>query len=88
MLLSEFSQAGGIIACPRTKICNNCEQSNLLGVILNAGDNIDYQEDYGFRGSYFNPPPCSYRRLYKNKYLNMLTKNLIPQRNTENNDKQ
>ena len=53
MLLSEFSQAGKIIPCPRTIICNNYEQMNLLGDILNAGDNVDDQEDYGFRGYIF-----------------------------------
>ena len=50
MLLSEFSQAGKIIPFPRTIICNNCEQNNLLGDILNSGDNVDDQEDYGFKG--------------------------------------
>ena len=53
MLLSEFSQAEKIIPCPRILICNNCEQNNLLGDILNAGDNVDDQEDYGFRGYIF-----------------------------------
>ena len=52
MLLSEFSRAEKI-ACPRTIICNKCEQKNMRGDILNAGDNVDDQEDYGFRGSYF-----------------------------------
>ena len=49
MFLSEFSQAEKIFACLRTIILNNCEQNNLLGDILNAGDNFDDQEDYGFR---------------------------------------
>ena len=57
MLLSEFSQSEKIIACPRTTISNNCEQNNLLGDILNAGDHVDDQEDYGFRGSYFKIAP-------------------------------
>ena len=37
MLLSEFSQADKIIACPRTIICNTCEQNNIICEILNAG---------------------------------------------------
>ena len=43
ILFSEFSQAGKIIPCPRTIIFSNCEQNNLLGNILNAGDNVDDQ---------------------------------------------
>ena len=40
MLLSEFVHAVKIIPCPRTKICNKCEQSNTSGDILNAGENV------------------------------------------------
>ena len=50
MLLSEFLQAEKTIPCLRTIICNNFEKMNMLGDILNAGDNDDDQEDYGFRG--------------------------------------
>ena len=57
MLLSEFSQAEKNIPCPRKIICNNREQNIMLGDILNAGDNVDDQEDYGFRGSFFKIPP-------------------------------
>ena len=46
-----------IISCPSTIICNNCEQMNLLGDILNAGDNFDDQWDYGFRGSFLKIAP-------------------------------
>ena len=53
MLISEFSQAEKIIQRPRTIICNNCEQNNLLDDILNAGDNVNDQEYYGFTGSFF-----------------------------------
>ena len=45
MLLSEFSQAEKIFPCLRTIIINDCEQNNMLGGILNAGDNVDDQED-------------------------------------------
>ena len=53
MLLSEFLQANKVIPCPRTIICNDCEQMNLLGDTLNSGDNVEDQEDYGFTGSFF-----------------------------------
>ena len=33
MLLSEFSHSERISACPRTKICNKCKQSNMRGDI-------------------------------------------------------
>ena len=36
MLLSEFNDAVKIKSCPRTTICNKCEQSNMSGDILNA----------------------------------------------------
>ena len=39
ILLSEFSYAERISACPRTIICIKCEQNNIRGEILNAGDN-------------------------------------------------
>ena len=43
MLLSEFSHSERISACPRTTVCNNCEQSNMRGGIFNDGDNVDDQ---------------------------------------------
>ena len=33
MLLSEFSHSERISACPRTKLCNKCKQSNMRGDI-------------------------------------------------------
>ena len=48
MLLSEFIHAVKISAGPRTTICNKCEQSNTGGDILNAGDNVDDEEFFGF----------------------------------------
>ena len=48
ILHSEFSQAEKIIPCPRKIICDNCEQMNMLADILNAGDNDEDPEDYGF----------------------------------------
>ena len=41
MSLSEFIHTVKIIPCPRTKICNKCEQSNTSGDTLNAGENAD-----------------------------------------------
>ena len=57
ILLSEFSHAERISACPRTKICNIYEQSNMRGDILNAGENVDDQENIGFAESYFKIAP-------------------------------
>ena len=51
MLLSEISHAEIISACSRTIICNKCEQNNMMGEILNSGDNVDDQEDSWFTGS-------------------------------------
>ena len=57
MLHSEFSHAERISACPGTIIFSNCEQNNMIGIILNAGYNVDDQEDFGFKGSYFKISP-------------------------------
>ena len=46
MLLSEFSHAERITAYPR--VCNEFEQSNTRGDILNYGDNVDDKEIFGF----------------------------------------
>ena len=67
-----------IIPYPRTIICNNHEQNNLLGDIFNAGDNVDSQEDYGFTGSFFKPPPTVIDDYTEKKYLNMQLENLRP----------
>ena len=48
MLLFEFIHAVKIISYPRTTIFNKCEQSNTSGDILNAGDNVDDKEMFGF----------------------------------------
>ena len=61
MLLSEFSQAERIIPCYRTIIYAHCEQINVLGYVLNAGGNVEYQKDYGFTASFFKIPPYRYR---------------------------
>ena len=53
MLLSEFNNSVKIMPCPRTTICNKCEQSNTSGDRLNAGDNADDKEIFGFSEYYF-----------------------------------
>ena len=59
MLLHEFLHAERISACPRKIICNKCEQSNMSGNILNAGDNVDDQEIFGFTELYFKTAPTN-----------------------------
>ena len=86
MLLSEFSRAEKI-PCPGTIFCNNCEQQNMLGDILNAGDNVDYQEDYGFRESFLKISLTVIDNYTRKKLLNTQLENLIPKRNIQNNDK-
>ena len=44
---------------------------NILGDILNAGDNVDDQEDHGFRGSFFKIAPTVIDDYTKKKCLNM-----------------
>ena len=61
---------------------------NMLCDILNSGDNINDQEDYGFTGSFFKILPTIIYDYTKKNFLNMQLENLIPQRNIENNDKQ
>ena len=60
----------------------------MIGEILNAGDNVDYQEDFGFIGSYFKILPTVIDDYTKNKFLNMQLENLRPMINIENNDKE
>ena len=87
MLLSKFSHAEIISAFPRTIICNKCEQNSMRGEILNAGENVNDQEDSGFTGSYFKIAPTNIDDYTKNKYLYMQQDHLRPQRNIEKNDK-
>ena len=57
MLLYKFAHAERIISCTRKIIFNKCEQNNMIGKILNTGNNVDDQEDFGFTGSYFKIAP-------------------------------
>ena len=58
----------------------------MLGDIFDAVDNVDDQEDYGFRGSFFNIAPTVIDDYTKNQFLNIQLENLRPKRNIENND--
>ena len=60
---------------------------NLLGDISNAGDNVNYQEDYGFTGSLFKIAPTVIDDCTKKKWMNMQLANFRSQRNIQNNDK-
>ena len=48
-----------IRACPMKVFFNEYEQSNTRGDILNAGDNVDDQEFFGFTESFFKFPPTN-----------------------------
>ena len=51
--LSGFLQELDINPSPRTIVCNNCKIINVSGDILNAGGNVEDEDDYGFTG-YFS----------------------------------
>ena len=59
----------------------------MRGDILNAGDNVDDKENFGFTESYFRISPTNMDDYTKNKLLNMQQENLRPQRNIYVNDK-
>ena len=88
MLLSQFSHAEVISACPRKIVCNKCEQNNIIGETLNSGGNINDQEFFWFTWSYIKITPTNIDDYTKNKFLNMQKENLRPQRNIKKNDKQ
>ena len=60
----------------------------MIGEILNAGDNVDDQENFGFTASYFKIVPTNIYDYIKNNFLNIQQENLRTQRNIEKNDKQ
>ena len=84
MLLSNFSQPERIIPYPRTIICNNCEEMNVSGDILNAGGNVKDEEDYEFTASFFKVLPTVIEDITKNNLTKMKLGNLIPHRDIEN----
>ena len=51
----------------RKIIFNKCEKNNMRGDILNAGDNVDDQENFGFTESYFKIAPTNIDDYTKNK---------------------
>ena len=59
MLISEFIHAVKIVPCPRTTVCNKCEQSNTSGDILNAGDNVDDEEIFAFSELFYKITPTN-----------------------------
>ena len=59
----------------------------MRGDILNAGDNVDDQENFGFTESYFKIAPTNIYD-YTKKLLNMQQERFIPQRKIYINDKQ
>ena len=87
VLLFEFILPLRIIACNKTTICNKCEQSNIRGDILNAGDNVDDRENFGFTESFFKIAPTNIDEYTKIKLLNMQQENMRPQINIEINEK-
>ena len=60
---------------------------NLVGDILNAGDNVDDQEDYGLRSSFFKINPTLIDDYTRKKFLNMQLEHLRPQINIDNLEK-
>ena len=54
---------------------------------MNAGNNVDDQEIFGFTKSFFKIAPTNIDEYTKNKLLNMQQKNMGPQRNIEINYK-
>ena len=80
ILLSEFSQSEKIIPCTWKIICNTCEQMNVSGNILNAGENVEDQEDYGFTASFFKTTPIIIYNTTKNKLMKM---KIIPMLNND-----
>ena len=64
-LLSEFSHAERISACPTKITCNKREQNIMTGEILNAGENVDDQKEYWVYRIIFQNCTYKYRWLYK-----------------------
>ena len=56
------------------------------GDILNAGDNVDGQEMFGFSKLFFKIAPRNIDEYTKSKLLNLQQENVRPQRNIDTND--
>ena len=50
---------------------------NVLGDILNAGDNVKYQEDYGFTGSFFKITPTAIDDCTTKKIAEYVTRKFV-----------
>ena len=55
---------------------------------MNAGGNVEDQEDYGFTASFLKIPPTAIDDITKRKLMKMQLGNLISQINIENIDKE
>ena len=53
MFHSEFPKTQLIIPCPKTIICNSCDQNIVSGDKLYDGGKVYKQEDLGFFSSFF-----------------------------------
>ena len=53
MLISEFLQALDMNPFPRKIVCNNFEVIHMSGDILNADENVEDKDDYGFIQQFF-----------------------------------
>ena len=53
ILISELTQAIDINPCHRTIVFNTCEIINMSGDILNADENFEDKDDYGFIQQFF-----------------------------------
>ena len=84
MLLSQFIHAVKISPCPRTTICNKCEQSNMIDDILITGDNAYDEDIFGFSESYFKTAPSHLDECTKNKILKLQQYNMRPQKIIKN----
>ena len=56
MFYSVFLLAQVIITCPKTTICNSCEQEYVSYYTLYADGNDEQQEYFGFSCSFFKSP--------------------------------
>ena len=57
---------------------------NMLDSILNPRGNVEDQEDYGFKASFFRISPNVIDEITKNKLLNMQLVSLRSQRDIDN----
>ena len=71
MLPSEFPQAFDRNTCPRKMFFYNCEVLHMSGDILNADENVEYKDEYGFTGLFFKNSPINIDDTTKIQLMNM-----------------